>query len=84
MELISPHALNKAVDYRGYTNRSLAEACGRKALRSTIGHLRSGARKTCGADVARKIETVLDVPPGSLFLLQVATGTYGHMSVSSR
>ena len=80
MELVSPHALNKAVAYRGFTNRTLADACGRRSLRSTIGHLRSGARRTCGADVARKIELALDVPPGSLFLLKVATGSYGRMA----
>lgn len=74
VRLISADALSNYMKFRGFTNRTLAIACGSERHRSTISHLRSGARKTCGPEIARKIEKALQAPPNSLFLAQVATG----------
>lgn len=74
--LISAQALAQYMTFRGHTVRSLAARVGRS--RSLIGHLRSGRRKTCAPDIARKIERELQAPPGSLFdprLSHVASNT---------
>ncbi len=70
VKLISPDALAQYMKHRGFTVRSLAEVTG--AHRATIGHLRSGKRKTCEPSLARRIERVLDAPQGSLFVPHVS------------
>lgn len=77
MELISADALNAFMAARSMTNRSLAVAAGRPSLRSTISHLRSGARKSCGIDAALAIEKGLGAPPGSLFVPKLAIANDG-------
>ena len=77
MRLISADALGSYMEFRGFTNRSLAVACGSERYRSTIGHLRSGKRTTCGPEIARKIEKALQAPPNSLFLAELATASAG-------
>ena len=67
--LISADALAQYMRFRGYTVRSLAARVG--CSHSTIGHLRSGHRKTLTVDLARKLERALDAPPGSLFVPRV-------------
>lgn len=71
VELTSSYALDTSMRFRHLSNIDLARRAGGERHRSTISHLRSGKRKTCGADIARRIERALDVPPGSLFVLRV-------------
>lgn len=78
VRLISSDALDNYMRFRGFSNESLAIQCGSKKHRSTISHLRSGARSTCGPEIARKIEKALGAPPNSLFLAEVATATEGR------
>lgn len=82
VKLISHQALAGYMDHRDFTVRGLADAATvhlkRKrskatVSRSTVGHLRSGQRSTCGTDVAKAIEDVLGAPRGSLFVGQVST-----------
>lgn len=68
VRLISSQAFAQYMKHRGQTVRSLADCAGGPHLRSTIGHLRSGKRKTCDPELARTIEKVLDAPRGSLFV----------------
>lgn len=49
--------------------REMALACGNPRYRSTIGHLHSGARKSCSPHLARRIEEVLRLHEGNLFEL---------------
>lgn len=72
VKLISPQAFASYMKHRGFTVRSLADALGNPALRSTIGHLRSGKRRTCDPDLAKRLERVLDAPAGSLFVPSVS------------
>ena len=72
VRLISPDALAQYMKHRDHTVRSLALACGGEHLRSTIGHLRSGRRRACQPDLARRIERALDAPRGSLFVPSVS------------
>jgi hypothetical protein len=75
MRLISRDALNAYITARQSSTRKLALACGSEKHRSTIAHLRSGLRSTCGAGIAGKIERALGAPAGSLFLIEVATAS---------
>ena len=74
VELISARAFAQYMKHRGFTVRSLAEAVSKKTpcSRATIGHLRSGERKTANTVVAREIERCLDAPRGSLFVAKVS------------
>lgn len=72
MRLISKDALNAYVDARGLSNRKLAVKAGSESHRSTISHLRSGQRSTCGPKLAGAIEKALGAPSGSLFLVELA------------
>ena len=49
------------------TVRELSEMCGSLRHRSTISHLRSGARDTCSIALAGRIERILRQHPGALF-----------------
>lgn len=71
MRLISRDALIAYMDARGLSNRTLAEKMGSDSYRSTISHLRSGQRSTCGPKIAGKIEKALGAPNGSLFLVEL-------------
>lgn len=53
--------------------REMAQACGNPRYRSTIGHLHSGARRTCSPHLARRIEEVLRMHAGALFELTVVS-----------
>jgi hypothetical protein len=75
MELISRDALNAYIAARDLSTRKLAIKAGDEKYRSTIAHLRSGARTTCGPEIAGKIERALGAPAGSLFLVRLATGS---------
>lgn len=58
------------MDYRGYTNRSLAAACSdasRVYSHGAIDHLCSGYTRTCTPQLAHRIATALDVPTDMLF-----------------
>lgn len=77
VRLISAQVLDSYIRFREHTNRSLAERMGSAKYRSTISHLRSGARTTCGPEIARKIEKALEAPTGSLFVAEVATASSG-------
>lgn len=72
VRLISADALAQYMKHRDHTVRSLALAVGGDHLRSTIGHLRSGRRRTCQPELARRIERALDAPRGSLFVPSVS------------
>lgn len=70
VELISAAALAQYMKHRGETVRSLALKVGCKP--ATIGHLRSGHRRTTKPAWARAIERHLDAPRGSLFVPKVS------------
>lgn len=73
VRLISPEAFDSYIRFRGLTNKSLAIKAGDEKYRSTISHLRSGARTTCGPKIARAIEKALECPSNSLFLAELPT-----------
>jgi hypothetical protein len=81
--LISPQILALHMQYRGANTVSLADAASviraQKARENgvkpkgvtpqMIGQLRNGRLKTCSVDLARAIETALDVPEGAIFVM---------------
>lgn len=69
VKLISHQALAQFMKHRGFTVRSLAARTG--VNKSTIGHLRSGARRTCRDESARAIAKALDCPVDALFVAAV-------------
>lgn len=75
MELISSEAFAQYMSHRGFTVRSLAERVSRTVpcSRATIGHLRSGERKSTSPRLATEIERCLGAPQGSLFVGKVST-----------
>lgn len=75
MRLKSHQVLVQYMNYRQASVRLLADKVGGPQHRSTIGHLRSGARKNCNPDLARRIEEALQAPPGLLFDPQVSRVT---------
>lgn len=72
LKLISADALASYMKTRDFTVRSLADAVGGAQHRSTIGHLRSGARSVCDPDLAKRIERVLNAPRNSLFIPSIS------------
>lgn len=78
VRLISSDALDSYMRFRGLSNEALAVKTGSKSHRSTISHLRSGARNTCGPIIARAIEKALECPPNSLFLAEVPTANQAN------
>jgi hypothetical protein len=78
VRLISPQALAEYMKFRRLTNESLAIKCGSYKHRSTISHLRSGTRKTCGPEIARKIADALECPVNALFVAEVPTASQGE------
>lgn len=83
MRLISADALNAYIDARNLSNRTLAVKAGSASYRSTISHLRSGARTTCGPKIAGAIERALGAPAGSLFLVEMATANVANSRKSA-
>lgn len=67
-KLRSRRDLQQAMFFNRLNVRELSELCGSLRHRSTVGHLHSGARSTCSVFLARRIEEVLRMPPGSLFM----------------
>ena len=65
MQLKDARMLRQYMDFKGMTIRELAHRAG--VSRSTIGHLVSGARRTCSPKTARVVEEALDAPSGLLF-----------------
>lgn len=71
MRLIDASVLARYMEFRSETVRSLAGKVG--CSPATIGHLRSGKRKTIDNEGwAKKIEELLNAPPGSLFVPEVS------------
>lgn len=70
VQLISHQALAQFMNHKEFTVRSLAARTG--INRSTIGHLRSGARKNVDSEDARKIAKALDIPVDSFFTAKVS------------
>lgn len=71
VKLIDASVLARYMDFRNETVRSLAEKVG--CSHGTIGHLRSGRRNTLDNEKwAKRIEEVLNAPPGSLFMPEVS------------
>jgi hypothetical protein len=83
MRLISADALNAYVEARNLSNRTLAVKAGSPSYRSTISHLRSGQRTTCGPKIAGAIERALGAPAGSLFLIELATAQMANRRKSA-
>lgn len=69
----SPDALAQAMTYRNYSVRKLAEAVG--VHRSTIGHLRSGARRNCDPETAKRIAAAVQMPIDFLFVARPSNGS---------
>ncbi|MCD2263258.1 hypothetical protein K3888_11170 [Dietzia aurantiaca] len=78
MRLISKDALGAYMEARDLSNRTLAIKAGSESYRSTIGHLRSGKRNSCGPKIAGAIEKALGAPPGSLFLVEMANANVAN------
>ena len=71
VKLIDAGVLARYMEFRDETVRSLADKVG--CSHSTIGHLRSGRRNTLdNQEWAKKIEVLLNAPPGSLFAPEVS------------
>lgn len=83
VRLISAQALRQYMEFRGETNRTLADKTGPGVGRQIIGHLRSGKRATCSPRTATAIERALNAPPGSLFVPEVTTGSLGNRQVAA-
>lgn len=73
VRLISTTAFRQYLAYRQLTYRELAARVG--CSHSTIGHLCTGKRKTCGTKIALQIEKALDAPRGSLFVASISPVT---------
>lgn len=71
VRLISRDALARYMRFRGFSVRRLAEAV--PCSRATIGHLRSGRSSYVRPEWARRIEEILEAPPGSLFVAELST-----------
>lgn len=84
MRLISADALNAYIEARGLSTRTLAEKAGSPRYRSTISHLRSGGRATCGPKIAGAIERALGAPAGSLFLVEMANANVANRRTKGR
>lgn len=67
-KLRSQRDLRQAMMFNRLNVRELSELCGSLRHRSTVGHLHSGTRDTCDVFLARRIEDVLRMHPGSLFM----------------
>lgn len=65
MRLKNRQMLLQYMDYKHFKVRQLATAA--SVSRATVGHLRSGKRRTCKPSTARAIEEALGAPPGLLF-----------------
>jgi hypothetical protein len=83
MRLISVDALNAYMNARDLSTRALAEKAGSSKYRSTISHLRSGGRSTCGPKIAGAIERALGAPAGSLFLVELANANVANRRKSA-
>lgn len=68
--LIDAATLARYMEFRQETVRTLAKKVG--CSPATIGHLRSGARRSIRDNWARAIEGALNAPPGSLFVARVS------------
>lgn len=66
VRLISADQLRFWMQYRELSVRELAVKVG--CSHSTIGHLRSGARRTCKPELANKIAKSLECPKEALFV----------------
>lgn len=73
VKVIDPNSFARYMEFRGYTVRTLADKVG--CSPATIGHQRTGERKSIKPEWARAIEKALDAPPGSLFAPEVSTVT---------
>lgn len=69
----SPAALAQAMTFRSYTVRSLAVAVGAK--HATIGHLRSGYRRTVDDKLAKRIAAAVQMPLDFLFVARPSNDT---------
>jgi len=65
--------LKQAMMFNRLNVRELSELTGSLRHRSTIGHLHSGTRSTCDVFLARRIEDILRLAPGSVFQPLVST-----------
>ena len=86
VRIISTQAFAQYMEFRGETNRSLAEKAtevlrkrrvNAKVGHGIVGHLRNGERTTCSHATATALEEALNAPPNSLFVVKVANG---HMT----
>lgn len=72
-KLRSRRDLRDAMHFARVNVRQLAELCGtdyrgRARHLSTLSHLHSGVRDTCDVYLARRVEEVLRLHPGALFM----------------
>lgn len=79
-KVLSATRLADAMRFRGLSNRGLAARTG--LHRSTIGHLRTGARNRIGYLDAIRIAEALDMPTAQLFVAEVPTGALGERRAS--
>jgi hypothetical protein len=76
IKLTNSELFAQLLEHNGYSVRSFADAIENKLIRkrskatiskSTIGHLRSGARRSCNKDVAAAAAELLGLPVKALF-----------------
>lgn len=84
IRLTNAELFAQLLEHNGYSVRSFTDAVENKLIRkrskatiskSTIGHLRSGARKTCNKDVAAAAAELLGLPVTALFQSSITTVT---------
>lgn len=90
VRLIDKATLQRYMQFRGQSLRSLGEAVDREVRKSSkgkvvpkaswrvIAHLHSGERNTCHPLTAAAIERCLEAPPGSMFVPTVSRVSRPH------
>lgn len=77
VRVVDRRILEHYIQFRGYSFAKLAEKVSEKAgtkgpSKATIGHLVSGHVRTTRKEWAKALESILDAPPGSLFVASVS------------
>lgn len=72
------YQLRDLMQLHGYNVRELADLCGSRGSRSTIGNLHSGYRTNITPALAHRIAEVLKTPPHHLFTVETATSTVAY------
>lgn len=84
VKLTNAELFSQLLEHNGYSVRSFTDAIENKLIRkrskatvsrSTIGHLRTGERKSCNKDVAAAAADLLGLPVTALFQTEIVPTT---------